>query len=126
MYASLVETNKALPIEEKYSDSTIQMCLDRDKKILIKGATDPQERLVGRVVESEFSSWEDNIDEESITDYPYLETFDMLSGKEKRERARQSNTATLAALLWLILLSRHGTQKQFNYEQRSLLSQPCQ
>ena len=119
MYASLVDEIKALPIEEKYSDSTIQMSLDLDNEILVKGAPDPQEWLVGREVEIDFSSWEDNIDEESITDYPYLKTFDMLSGKEKRELARQSDTATLAAhlLYWstLYAIKTHGQHlKEFS------------
>ena len=36
MYASLVEAIKTLPIEKKYSDSIIQMCLDHDNEILVK------------------------------------------------------------------------------------------
>lgn len=115
MYASLVEAIKTLPIEEKYSvysDSTIQMCLDSDNEILVKGAPDPQEWLVGREVEIDFKSWEDNIDEESINDSTGLKTFDMLSGKEKRKLARQSDTATLAAhlLYWstLYAIKTHG------------------
>lgn len=61
MYASLVNEIKALPIEEKYSDSTIQMCLDSYNEIMVKGAPDPQEWLVGREVKIDFSSWKDNI-----------------------------------------------------------------
>ena len=105
MYASLVEAIKTLPIEEKYSDSTIQMCLDHDNEILVKGAPDPQEWLIGREVKIDFSSWKDNFEEETINDSTGLKTFDMLSGKEKREQARQSDTATLAAhlLYWSTL-----------------------
>ena len=74
-------------------------------KDVVTGEPDPQEWLVGREVEIDFSSWEDNIDEESINNYPDLKTFDMLSGKEKRELARQSDTATLAdhLLYWSTL-----------------------
>ena len=112
MYASLVEAIKTLPIEEKYSDSTIQIRLDSYNEIMVKGAPDPQEWLVGREVEIDFKSWEDNIDKESINDSTGLKTFDMLSGKEKRELARQSGTATLAAhlLYWstLYAIKTHG------------------
>lgn len=117
MYASLVEVIKTLPIEEKYSDSTIQMCLDLDNEILVKGAPDPQEWLVGREVKIDFSSWKDNFDEEAINDSPGLKTFDMLSGKEKRELARQSDTATLAAhLLYWSTLYAIKTQEQHENE----------
>lgn len=117
MYASLVEVIKTLPIEEKYSDSTIQMCLDLDNEILVKGAPDPQEWLVGRDVKIDFSSWKDNIDEETINDSPGIKTFDMLSGKEKRELARQSDTATLAShLLYWSTLYAIKTQEQHENE----------
>ena len=117
MYASLVETIKTLPIEDKYSDLTIQMCLDLEKEILVKGAPDPQEWLVGREVKIDFSSWKDNFDEETINDSPGLKTFDMLSGKEKRELARQSDTATLAAhLLYWSTLYAIKTQEQHENE----------
>lgn len=117
MYASLVDEIKALPIEEKYSGSTIQMCFDLDNEILVKGAPDPQEWLVGREVKIDFSSWKDNIDEETINDSPGIRTFDMLSGKEKRELARQSDTATLAAhLLYWSTLYAIKTQGQHESE----------
>ena len=117
MYASLVETIKTLPIEDKYSDLTIQMCLDLENEILVKGAPDPQEWLVGREVKIDFSSWKDNFDEEAINDSPGLKTFDMLSGKEKRELARQSDTATLAAhLLYWSTLYAIKTQEQHENE----------
>lgn len=117
MYASLVETIKTLPIEDKYSDLTIQMCLDLENEILVKGTPDPQEWLVGREVKIDFSSWKDNFDEEAINDSPGLKTFDMLSGKEKRELARQSDTATLAAhLLYWSTLYAIKTQEQHENE----------
>lgn len=117
MYASLVETIKTLPIEDKYSDLTIQMCLDLENEILVKGAPDSQEWLVGREVKIDFSSWKDNFDEEAINDSPGLKTFDMLSGKEKRELARQSDTATLAAhLLYWSTLYAIKTQEQHENE----------
>ncbi len=117
MYASLVDEIKALPIEDKYSDLTIQMCLDLDNEILVKGAPDPQEWLVGREVKIDFSSWKDNFDEEAINDSPGLKTFDMLSGKEKRELARQSDTATIAAhLLYWSTLYAIKTQEQHENE----------
>lgn len=117
MYASLVETIKTLPIEDKYSDLTIQMCLDLENEILVKGAPDPQEWLVDREVKIDFSSWKDNFDEEAINDSPGLKTFDMLSGKEKRELARQSDTATLAAhLLYWSTLYAIKTQEQHENE----------
>lgn len=116
MYASLVDEIKTQPIEDKYSDSTIQMCLDLDNEILVKGAPDPQEWLVGREVKIDFSSWKDDFDEEAINDSPGLKTFDMLSGKEKRELARQSDTATLAAhlLYWstLYAIKTHGQHRK--------------
>lgn len=74
-------------------------------KDVVTGEPDPQEWLVGREVEIDFSSWKDNFDEDAINDSPGIKTFDMLSGKEKRELARQSNSATLAAhlLYWSTL-----------------------
>lgn len=117
MYASLVEVIKSLPIEEKYSDSTIQIRLDSYNEIMVKGAPDPQEWLVGREVKIDFSSWKDNFDEEAINDSLGLKTFDMLSGKEKRELARQSDTATLAAhLLYWSTLYAIKTQGQHESE----------
>lgn len=113
MYASLVDEIKALPIEEKYSDSTIQMCLDLDNEILVKGAPDPQEWLVGREVKIDFSSWEDNIDEETINDSPGIKTFDMLSGKEKRELARQSDSKSIDGTL----IKRHIENQTWFYSE---------
>lgn len=88
------------------------MCLDLENEILVKGAPDPQEWLVGREVKIDFSSWKDNFDEEANNDSPGIKTFDMLSGKEKRELVRQSDTATLAAhlLYWstLYAVKTHG------------------
>ena len=72
------------------------MCLDSENEILVKGAPDPQEWLLGREVEIDFSSWKDEI-AESGTAKSCFKTFDMLSGPEKRQLARDSDTATLAA-----------------------------
>ena len=113
MYASLVNEIKALPIEEKYSDSTIQMCLDSYNEIMVKGAPDPQEWLVGREVKIDFSSWKDNIDEETINDSPGIKTFDMLSGKEKRELARQSDSKSIDGTL----IKRHIENQTWFYSE---------
>lgn len=113
MYASLVDEIKALPIEEKYSDSTIQMCLDSYNEIMVKGAPDPQVWLVGREVKIDFSSWKDNIDEETINDSPGIKTFNMLSGKEKRELARQSDSKSIDGTL----IKRHIENQTWFYSE---------
>ena len=115
VYSSLIETIKSLPILPEHSETTIKMHLDSENEIIVKGAPDPQEWLVGREVKIDFSSWKDNFDEETTNDSPGLKTFDMLSGKEKRELARQSDTATLAAhlLYWSTL---YGIKPQGQYE----------
>lgn len=104
LYSSLVETIKSLPVMPEYSEPTIQMCLDSENEILVKGAPDPQEWLLGREVEIDFSSWKDELSE-SVTAISGFKTFDMLSGARKRQLARDSNTATLAAhlLYWSTL-----------------------
>lgn len=118
LYSSLVETIKSLSIKPEYSTPTIQMRLDSDNEIVVKGAPDPQEWLLGREVEIDFSSWKDNF-EESEADFSGPKTFDMLSAKEKRQLARESNTATLAAhlLYWstLYAIKTHGQHsKEFS------------
>ena len=104
LYSSLFETIKSLPVDPEYSSPVIQMRLDSDNEIMVKGAPDPQEWLLGREVEIDFSSWKDNF-EESGTEFCGIKTFDMLSAKEKRQLARESDTATLAAhlLYWSTL-----------------------
>lgn len=104
LYSSLVETIKSLPVMPEYSELTIQMCLDSENEILVKGAPDPQEWLLGREVKIDFSSWKDELSE-SVTAISGFKTFDMLSGPEKRQLARDSDTATLAAhlLYWSTL-----------------------
>lgn len=47
LYSSLVETIKSLPIKPEYSTLTIQMRLDSDNEIMVIGAPDPQEWLIG-------------------------------------------------------------------------------
>lgn len=118
LYSSLVETIKSLSIKPEYSTPTIQMRLDSDNEIVVKGAPDPQEWLLGREVEIDFSSWKDNF-EESAAEFSGPKTFDMLSAKEKRQLARESNTATLAAhlLYWstLYAIKTHGQHsKEFS------------
>lgn len=118
LYSSLVETIKSLPIKPEYSTLTIQMRLDSDNEIMVIGAPDPQEWLIGREVEIDFSSWKDNF-EETAAEFSGLKTFDMLSAKEKRQLARESNTATLAAhlLYWstLYAIKTHGQHsKEFS------------
>ncbi len=51
LYSSLVDTIKSLPVMPEYSEPTIQMCLDSGNEILVKGAPDPQEWLLGREVD---------------------------------------------------------------------------
>lgn len=118
LYSSLVETIKSLPIKPEYSTLTIQMRLDSDNEIMVIGAPDPQEWLIGREVEIDFSSWKDNF-EETAAEFSGLKTLDMLSAKEKRQLARESNTATLAAhlLYWstLYAIKTHGQHsKEFS------------
>lgn len=116
LYFSLVETIKSLSIKPEYSTPAIQMRLDSDNEIVVKGAPDPQEWLLGREVEIDFSSWKDNF-EKSVAEFSGLKTFDMLSSKEKRQLARESNTATLAAhLLYWSTLYAIKTQGQHSKE----------
>lgn len=116
LYSSLVETIKSLPIMPEYSEPTIQMCLDSENEILVKGAPDSQEWLLGREVEIDFSSWKDELSE-SVTRISGFKTFDMLSEAEKRQLARDSNTATLAAhLLYWSTLYAIKTQGQHEKE----------
>lgn len=97
-YSSLIETIKSLPAKPEHSEPTIHMCLDSENEILIKGAPDPQEWLIGREVKIDFSSWKDEL-AESTKIFSDSKTFDMLSGAEKRHLARNSDTAILAAHL---------------------------
>ena len=116
LYSSLVETIKSLPVMPEYSEPTIQMCLDSENEILVKGAPDPQEWLLGREVEIDFSSWKDELSE-SVTAISGFKTFDMLSGPEKRQLAHNSDTATLAAhLLYWSTLYAIKTQGQHEKE----------
>ena len=111
LYSSLVETIKSLPIKPEYSTLTIQMRLDSDNEIMVIGAPDPQEWLLGREVEIDFSSWKDSF-EETAAEFSGIKTNEMLSTKKKRQLARESNTATLAAhlLYWssLYAIKTHG------------------
>lgn len=98
-YCSLVEAIKSLPVDSTHSMAPIEMRLDLGNEIMVKGAPDPQEWLLGREVKIDFSSWRDKRDEEPAIETTGLKTFDMLSGKEKRQLARESDTTTLAAHL---------------------------
>ena len=93
-YNALFETIKTMPIMSEYSKETIKMTLDSDFEIMVEGAPDPQEWLVGREVDIDFRDWMD--DPNLIIEY---------SGKEKRQTARESSTSTLAAhlLYWSTL-----------------------
>ncbi len=116
LYSSLVETIKSLPVMPEYSEPAIQMCLDLENEILVKGAPDPQEWLLGREVEIDFSSWKDELSE-SVTAISGFKTFDVLSGPEKRQLAHNSDTATLAAhLLYWSTLYAIKTQGQHEKE----------
>lgn len=112
-YCSLVEALKSLPADSAHSTAPIEMCLGYDNEIMVKGAPDPQEWLLGREVMIDFSSWKDGRDEETAVETTGLKTFDMLSGREKRQLARESDTATLAAhLLYWSTLYAIKTQEQ--------------
>ena len=116
-YCSLVEAIKSLPIDSAHSTTPIEMCLDSDNEIMVKGAPDPQEWLLGREVSIDFSSWKDKFDEEPTAERTGVKTFDMLSGREKRLLARESDTATLAAhLLYWSTLYAIKTQGQHEKE----------
>ncbi len=103
IYEALVTEIKELPILPEQSTSTIKMQLDPNNEIMIVAAPDPQEWLLGREVETDFSYWRDN-DESEEGKVPNI-PFDMLSSKQKRQLARRSDTATLAAhlLYWSTL-----------------------
>lgn len=116
-YHSLVEAIKSLPVDSAHSTTPIKMCLGSDNEIMVMGAPDPQEWLLGREIVKDFSSWKDKFDEEPTVETTGLKTFDKLSGKEKRQLARESNTATLAAhLLYWSTLYAIKTQKQHEKE----------
>lgn len=116
-YRSLVEAIKSLPADSEYSTTTIELCLGSDNEIMVKGAPDPQEWLLGREVVIDFSSWKDKFDEEPTAERTGVKTFDMLSGREKRQLARESDTATLAAnLLYWSTLYAIKTQGQHEKE----------
>lgn len=121
-YRSLVEAITSLPADSEHSTTAIEMCLDSDNEIMVKGAPDPQEWLLGREVRIDFSSWKDKYDEEPTVETTGLKTFDMLSGKEKRQLARESDTAMLAAhLLYWSTLYAIKTQEQHEKEFSELL-----
>lgn len=116
-YRSLVEAIKSLPADSAHSTTPIEMCLGSDNEIMVKGAPDPQEWLLGREVRIDFSSWKDKFDEKPTVETTGLKTFDMLSGKEKRQLARESDTAMLAAhLLYWSTLYAIKTQEQHEKE----------
>lgn len=116
-YRSLVEAIKSLPVDSANSTTPIEMCLDSDNEIMVKGAPDPLEWLLGREVVIDFSSWRDKFDEEPAVETAGLKTFDILSGREKRQLARDSDTATLAAhLLYWSTLYAIKTQGQHEKE----------
>ena len=116
VYSSLIETIKSLPILPEHSETTIKMCLDSENEIIVEGAPDPQEWLIGRQVEIDFSSWKDEL-ARSIESFSDSKTFDMSSGPEKRQLARNSDTATLAAhLIYWSTLYAIKTQSQHQHE----------
>lgn len=104
-YEALIMEIKELPILPEHSSSTIKMQLDPNNEIMVVGPPDPQEWLLGREVETDFSYsyWRDEEapEEGDIPDVP----FDMLTSQQKRQLARKSDTATLAAhlLYWSTL-----------------------
>lgn len=116
-YSSLVEEIKRLPIDNSHSGETIQMRLGSDDEIVVLGAPDPQEWLIGRDVEIDFSSWKDKDPDAVQESVSAFKTFDMLTGAEKRQVARDSDTVTLAAhLLYWSTLYAIKTQGQHEKE----------
>lgn len=110
-YEALVTEIKKLPILPEHSSSTIKMQLDPNNEIMVVGAPDPQEWLLGREVETDFSYWRDyyESDDCDIRDVP----FNKLTSKEKCLVARRSDTATLAAhlLYWSTLYAIKTSQQ---------------
>lgn len=102
-YEALVKQIILLPMSPEHSTTSIKMQLDPNNEIMVVGAPDPQEWLLGREVEIDFWHWRDE-DESKACELPNI-PFDMLSSKEKRQLARQSDTATIAAhlLYWSTL-----------------------
>lgn len=99
-YMNLVNEIKNLPIDPQKSYEDIKMVLDSDNEILEKGAPDPHEWWAGREVNIDFTHWKDYFDDEEIKkNNSRLLTFGSLSGKEKRDVARNSDSATLTAHL---------------------------
>lgn len=116
-YSSLVDAIKTLPIDSEHSRNTIKMRLDSYNEIVVLGAPDPQEWLLGREVEIDFSSWKDKDPDATQESVSVFKTFDMLTGAEKRQVARDSDTATLAAhLLYWSTLYAIKTQGQHEKE----------
>lgn len=111
-YDALVKQIRALPILPEYSSEIIKMQLDSNNEIMVIGAPDPQEWLLGREVEIDFTHWRDD-DESNEDDLPNF-PFDMLTSKQKRQLARQSDVATIAAhLLYWSTLYDIKTRKQY-------------
>lgn len=102
-YETLVDQIKELPVLPEHSCATIEMQLDPNNEIMVVGAPAPQEWLLGREVDIDFSYYRDfrNSFEGELPNLP----FDMLTSRQKRHLARQSDTATLAAhlLYWSTL-----------------------
>lgn len=112
-YSSLVDEIRKLPLDSEHSEVPIQMRLDSENEIVVLGAPDPQEWLLGREVEVDFSSWKDKIEDSEVETASGFKTFDMLSPAEKRQLARDSDTATLTAhLLYWSTLYAIKTQEQ--------------
>lgn len=115
-YSSLVDAIKTMPVDSEHSGTTIKMRLDCENEIMVLGAPDPQEWLLGREVEIDFSSWKDEL-ENSDSNRSGFKTFDMLTPAEKRQLARESDTAALAAhLLYWSTLYAIKTQSQHEKE----------
>ena len=114
-YETLVDQIKELPVLPEHSSTKIKMQLDPNSEIMVVGAPDPQEWLLGREVETDFSYWRDE-NEPKPCDIPDV-PFEMLTSEQKRQLARQSNTANLAAhLLYWSTLYAIKTCKQHREE----------
>jgi len=113
-YETLVDKIKELPVLPEYSTAPIKMQLDSNNEIMVVGAPDPQEWLLGREVETDFSHWRDD-KESKKCEIPNV-PFDMLTYRQKRQLARQGDIATLAAhlLYWSTLYDIKTSQQHTN------------
>lgn len=106
-YEKLVEEIKTMPVIESQSTEKIEMVLDCEYEIMVMGAPDPQEWLVGREVtmDFDFRDFYDIQEKQDNIIIPNDITFDYLTDEQKRQVAKESDSATIAAhlLYWSTL-----------------------